>query len=113
MLRFPSVRMVIFSELAAYGASKAHAEEIGGTAETAFSKLAKRHSIWLIPGTLYEKAGDKIYNTAPVINPEGEIIARYRKMFPFQPFETGIDAAYGRDADGGQGFAGVHREAED
>lgn len=30
MLRFPSVRMVIFSELAAYGASKAHAEESGG-----------------------------------------------------------------------------------
>jgi len=92
MLRFPSVRMVIFSELAAYGASKAHAEEINGTAETAFSELAKRHDIWLVPGTLYEKAGEKIYNTAPVINPQGQIIARYRKMFPFQPFETGVDA---------------------
>jgi len=74
--------------LAAYSASKAHAEEIDGTAETAFSELAKRHDIWLIPGTLYEKAGEKIYNTAPVVNPKGQIIARYRKMFPFQPFET-------------------------
>jgi predicted amidohydrolase len=92
MLRFPSVRMVIFSELAAYGASKAHAEEIGGPAETAFSELAKRHDIWLVPGTLYERAGKNIYNTAPVINPQGQIIARYRKMFPFQPFETGVDA---------------------
>lgn len=63
-----------------------------GAAETAFSELAKRHDIWLIPGALYETAGSKVYNTAPVINPQGEIIARYRKMFPFQPFETGVEA---------------------
>lgn len=91
MVRFPAVRMVIFSELAAYGASKVHAEEIGGAAEVAFSELAKRHDIWLVPGTLYEKADNKIYNTAPVINPQGQVIARYRKMFPFQPFETGVE----------------------
>ncbi len=92
MSRFPSVRMVLFSELCAYGASKVHAQEIGGDAETAFCELARRHDIWLVPGTLYEKDGASIYNTAPVINPHGVVIARYRKMFPFLPYETGVDA---------------------
>jgi predicted amidohydrolase len=90
--RFPAVQMVIFSELCAYGASKTHAEEVGGSAEQKFCEMARKHKIWLIPGSLYERFGDKVYNTAPVINPQGEVIARYRKMFPFLPYETDVEA---------------------
>ena len=32
---------------------------------------------------------DKIYNTASVISPEGKIVTKYRKMFPWLPFEAG------------------------
>jgi predicted amidohydrolase len=32
-----------------------------------------------------------VYNTAPVISPQGTVIARYRKMFPFLPYETGVE----------------------
>jgi len=45
-----------------------------------------------VPGSLYERDGDRIYNTSPVINPQGEVVARYRKMFPFLPYEKGVTA---------------------
>lgn len=90
MLRFPSVEMVVFSELAAFGPSMPHAQTLPGPAENAFCALAKKHGVWLIPGSLFEKVGDVIYNTASVINPHGVVIGRHRKMFPFTPHEFGI-----------------------
>ncbi len=90
MARFPWVRMVMFSELAPYGPSPRHAQPTGGPAEQIFCQMAARHDLWLLPGSLFERVGDDIYNTTPVINPSGEVVQRYRKMFPFQPYETGI-----------------------
>jgi hypothetical protein len=52
--------------------------------------MAARHHVWLIPGSLFERRDGDIYNTAPVIDPAGRIVTRYRKMFPFQPYEIGI-----------------------
>lgn len=92
MRRFPAVRMVIFSELCAYGPAKTHAQAKGGAIEKIFCEMAFRHNIWLIPGSTYERDGELIYNTAPVINPQGEVVTRYRKMFPFLPYETGVEA---------------------
>ena len=39
---------------------------------------------------MYEKKDDHIYNTSIIINPEGEVVTRYRKMFPFLPYEAGV-----------------------
>ncbi|MGW7100118.1 hypothetical protein [Streptomyces sp. NPDC054883] len=45
--------------------------------------------MWLVPGSLYEHATDgNPYNTALAISPEGEIVARYRKVFPCPPPAT-------------------------
>jgi predicted amidohydrolase len=88
--RFPWVRMVVLSELAAYGYLPQNAEPPGGAAETAFRALARQHGIWLIPGSHFERVDGALYNTALVIDPAGEVVARYRKMFPFMPYETGI-----------------------
>jgi predicted amidohydrolase len=52
--------------------------------------MARKYGIWLLPGSIFEKSEGKIYNTATVINPQGEIVTRYRKMFPFYPYETGV-----------------------
>ena len=46
--------------------------------------------MWLIPGSIYEQCGGAIYNTTPVFDPLGRLVGRYRKMFPFQPYEPTI-----------------------
>lgn len=87
---YPWVQMVVFSELCAFGPLTLHAQAFPNKVENEFREIARKHGIWLIPGTLFEKKEDKIYNTATVINPDGEIAGRYHKMFPFYPYETGV-----------------------
>jgi len=87
---YPAVDLVMFSELCGYGPLTYYAQELPGHFETEMKAMAKKHKIWLVPGSVFEKSGDKIYNTALVINPEGEVVARYRKMFPFYPYEAGV-----------------------
>lgn len=89
---YPWVQMVVFSELAPLGPALTNAQPIPGPLEDTFRKLAAKHHLWLIPGSYFEQVGDQIYNTALVINPEGEIAGRYRKMFPFYPYEDGTAA---------------------
>lgn len=87
MARYPWVQMAVFSELAAFGPLPQFAQALPGPAEASFQAMAARHGIWLLPGSLFEKKGGRIYNTAPVIDPRGAVIARYRKIFPFRPYE--------------------------
>ena len=88
--RFPWVDMVVLAELNGYGTDPALAQTMPGTFETRFSEIAKRNDIWLVPGSVMELAGSDTYNTAPVINPDGEVIARYRKQFPWLPYEKSV-----------------------
>lgn len=87
---YPWVEMIVFSELCAYGPLTHNAQEVPGEFEREMQAMAKKHGIWLLPGSIFEKNEGKIYNTASVINPEGEVIKRYRKMFPFFPYEVGV-----------------------
>ncbi len=87
---YPWVQMVLFSELAPFGSGRQYAEPRPGPAEERFQAMAASYGIWLIPGSLYQVVDGKLYNTSPVINPAGQIIARYEKMFPFYPYEEGI-----------------------
>ena len=90
---YPWVQMVVFSELAPYGPLVANARPIPNPTEEVFQGWAKKHGIWLLPGSMFEQTGDgTIYNTAQVINPNGEIVGRYRKMFPFKPYESGVES---------------------
>ena len=95
--RFPWVRMVLFSELCPLGPSHAKAEAMPGDTEARLCEIARRSGLWLIPGSMLERTADgKVYNTSPIINPAGEVISRYRKMFPFRPYE--------KDTSGGTEF---------
>ncbi len=87
---YPAVDLVVFSELCGYGPLTYYAQEMPGFFEAEMKAQAKKHKVWLVPGSVFEKVDDKIYNTALVINPEGEVVARYRKMFPFYPYEVGV-----------------------
>lgn len=66
-----------------------HAEPIAGERGAALAGMARQHGVWLVPGTVLERAEDgQIYNTAVVYNPDGELVASYRKVFPWRPVET-------------------------
>lgn len=91
LARFPWVQMVVVSELAVCGAATSTAEALPSDTERKLCELAKNLGIWFIPGSLYEKADGKVYNTSPVINPNGEVVTRYRKMYPFYPYEKGVE----------------------
>ena len=93
MARFPWTQMVLFSELAPYGPLDRFAQPFPNDAILQFQEDARRFGIWLIPGSMFEKTEDgRILNTSVVINPDGEIVAKYSKMFPFLPYEAGISA---------------------
>lgn len=96
MARFPWTQMVLFSELAPYGPLTKFALPLHNEAIDRFRAAAIKYNIWLIPGSMFEKTEHgQIFNTATVINPQGETVATYRKMFPFRPYEADIAAGTG------------------
>lgn len=90
--RFPWVDMILVGELATFGVGLDRAEAMPGPTENKYCALARELGVWIAPGTLYERRQDKIFNTAPVIDPTGEVIARCRKIYPFRPYERGVEA---------------------
>jgi predicted amidohydrolase len=88
--RFPWVQMVVVGELASFGPATACAEPLPGPTEARYAALAQRLGIWLVPGTLYERDGEHVYNTCPAIDPQGRVVARHRKLYPFLPYESGV-----------------------
>ncbi|HEY9039099.1 MAG TPA: carbon-nitrogen hydrolase family protein [Roseovarius sp.] len=96
MARFPWTQMVLFSELAPFGPLPKFSLPLRNETVDRFCEAARRHNIWLIPGSMFETAEDgRIYNTSTVIDPDGSIVCTYRKMFPFRPYEEGISAGTG------------------
>jgi len=86
---YPWVNMAVFSELCAFGPMTKYSNNYTFALDQ-FCKMAKKYNIWLLPGTLYEEHNGDIYNTAPVIRPDGSIQGLYRKMFPWYPYEEGV-----------------------
>ncbi len=95
----PWVQMLVFHELVVSGVAqfvpartseprRETAEAIPGPLSERLCQLARQTGKWLVPGSMYEVENGSIYNTAPVISPNGEIVARYRKMFPWLPYES-------------------------
>jgi formamidase len=96
---FPGVRLMLYPELhlsglTAFGmlptGDPKHRldEPIPGPLTDRLCRLARDLDVWLVPGSLYERGDDgKVYNTAIAIDPSGEIVAKYRKIFPWRPWE--------------------------
>lgn len=96
---FPWVQMLLFHELAPSGLVQFDArpapetwrsllQPIPGPISDRLCAIARREKRWLVPGSMYERDGDLVYNTAIVISPDGDIVARYRKLFPWYPLEA-------------------------
>lgn len=99
----PWAEMIVFHELAAPGVVQfaeppspeylaAAQQSVPGPLSDRLCALARRYRRWLLPGSLYELSDGNLYNTAVVISPEGELVAKYRKLFPWYPFEDAFAA---------------------
>ena len=91
----PGVDMIVFSELAAHGPLRVHAVADPTVDEEVFIRLARKHRVWILPGTWFVQRDGKTYNHAVVIDPFGMIVGRYDKMFPFRPFEAEVAGGTG------------------
>ena len=76
-----------------------NAETIPGELTMRLSDRARRHGIYLHAGTFAEQVDgdDRVRNTAVVFDPEGEIIATYRKIHMFDVTLDGV-ASYQESA---------------
>lgn len=86
----PWVDLVVFSELCVFGHEEKYAEKIPGKTTDSLCSLAKKYGFWLVPGSLFELTGEGNYNTAIAINPEGEIVGKHRKLYPWRPLEKAV-----------------------
>jgi predicted amidohydrolase len=100
-------RVVALTEMFATGFTMAalrFAEPLPGPTSAALSEAARAHRVWVI-GTCIERTGGRPRNAAFALNPEGELVAVYRKIHPFsfgqenQHYDGG-DAAPIFDLDG-------------
>eukprot|EP00923_Selenidium_pygospionis_P039061 GHVN01068000.1.p1 GENE.GHVN01068000.1~~GHVN01068000.1.p1 ORF type:complete len:161 (+),score=20.92 GHVN01068000.1:277-759(+) len=63
--------------------------EVGGAIEEKHSSvnllanLAKKHSVWIVGGSVSETSKDKLFNTSVVLNDTGDIVAKHRKAHLF------------------------------
>jgi predicted amidohydrolase len=57
----------------------ARAEPLLGPTFTAISAAARTHGIWVIPSIFEKEIAGVCYDTAMLINPDGELVGRYRK----------------------------------
>lgn len=59
---------------------KTSENKFGGSTIAKICEFAQKYKTNIVAGTVIEKDGDKFYNTAFVVNREGEIVAKYRKI---------------------------------
>lgn len=84
-------RVVVLPENFAYFGSeegkRSHAEDLsaGGVILDTLRSLCARHSLFIIGGGMPERSADpdRPYNTSVVVDPSGQIVARYRKLHLF------------------------------
>jgi formamidase len=85
----PHAKLLLLPELHLPSLPARQAVEIPGPLTSALGALARESGLWLVPGTVYEKGENgAVHNTCLVFSPEGQLVARYRKVFPWEPHET-------------------------
>jgi len=100
----PTIAFVVFPELHLFGTEtgtaatlslderndllRASAVPLDGELIAGLGAIARSAGVWLLPGSICERGPDgELFNTAVVFSPAGELIASYRKIFPWRPYE--------------------------
>jgi predicted amidohydrolase len=60
-----------------------YAETESGPSAAFMARMARENRIWLVGGSIPELDGDRVYNTAFVFSPRGELAGRHRKIHLF------------------------------
>ena len=61
-----------------------NAEKIPGYTTNILSDKARQHGIYIVCGSIFEKAGEnKVYNTSVIVGRNGEVLAKYSKIHLF------------------------------
>lgn len=92
------VDCVVYPELHLFGSEEERADGRDELLEAAvpldgelvrdLGRVAEAAGVWLVPGSIWERGpGDELFNTALAFSPQGELVASYRKIFPWRPFE--------------------------
>jgi formamidase len=85
----PHAQLVLLPELHLSSPPSRAPVEVPGPFTDALGALARESELWLVPGSVYERGEDgAIHNTCLVFSPDGELVTRYRKVFPWEPHET-------------------------
>ena len=85
----PHAQLVLLPELHLSSPPARVAADIPGPLTEELGAIARDAGLWLVPGSVYEQGVDgAVHNTCLVFSPDGELVARYRKMFPWEPHET-------------------------
>ncbi len=74
--------ILVLPEVLTYGSGSTFvdvAEPMPGPSSEYFGSLARKHKLYLVPG-LVERDGPFIYNVAVLIDPDGNIAGKYRKV---------------------------------
>jgi predicted amidohydrolase len=95
--QYPATSLFVFPEHHVLGGCDpfepddvaSHAEPLDGPTCRELASVAAEFGVWLVPGSVLERAADgNLYNTMVVFAPNGELAASYRKIFPWRPVET-------------------------
>jgi len=95
--RVPAADLILLPEIwpcgfFAFERYAAESEALDGLTVNAFRQKARERRCHLVMGSLVERDAGHLFNTTVFIGPEGEVIARYRKihLFGYQSDETRI-----------------------
>lgn len=94
--KHPDAQLIVYPELHLFGSVEEGREQL--LRESAvplesdlvrdLGELARELGVWFVPGSICERGENgELFNTALAFNPGGELVASYRKIFPWRPFE--------------------------
>jgi deaminated glutathione amidase len=80
--------LAVLPELFAYLGPSSKLSEIaepvpGGRVTDALAAAAREHGMWVLGGSVHERDGERVHNTAPLFDRAGDLVARYRKIHLF------------------------------
>ncbi|WP_349899556.1 carbon-nitrogen hydrolase family protein [Parafrigoribacterium soli] len=91
--------LVVYPELHLFGSEeeapdrrndllRRSAAPLDGPLVAGLGAIARNAGVWLVPGSVCELGpGGELFNTALVFSPQGDLVASYRKIFPWRPYE--------------------------